>query len=892
VKIMAVVVSLGMGALLGLAPMPPLRAGAAPALRVWTEPGALHLEVALDSAALDDALPLRWPLADGRALPFAAWLVAVPDAQTLPAVTVQALDAATVSDLPLPAAAQDALAPALPDAWPLRVEPVGVMRGVALARVQFLPARPTAAGWEVVRALRATVRWPAPTGPRPGAATHDDDPLLRVVRGQVVNPQEVAPPPAVKARAERQSAGGVIAWIDVATPGLVAITPAALAAAGAAVGSPHGLRLRRGGEEVLMLWEGDGDDVFEAGERLLFYADPRFSRYADHDAWALEDVGAPVARLSTRDAAPGALSAGSLNATLTFEHNALYTPDCGCRPPAHRDGDRWAWANLQAGQSWTHAFTLPLAAPQPVTLTVWLIGYTDPPQAPDHRAQVWLNGALLGEVTWDGRQAITAALGGIAGAHNALSVTLPGLSGVAVEGSWVDAFAATFVSDGQSVAGLPLGGDDAQRAYTLGASPAYLLDVTTPTQPVRLANAAPVAGGVRFADPPAGLPRRYVWAAQPVAPLRVRPPAALNPAQGALHIVAPSAWLPELGRLVARRQAQGLSVVTQTLEAIYDHYGEGRPDPAAIRAYLAARYQADAVRPAYVLLVGDGTLDPKRYRPTTPPSALPPWLAEVDPFLGETAADNRFVTVDGDDALPDIALGRWPVNTLTETRQLVSKTLAYEDALLTPADRRVVIAADDADLAGDFPAKANALAAHVAAPYVAVTATLTGSVSFTATRAALLSQWNLARLLLYSGHASPRQWAAERLFHRDDVATLPRRAALPVVVGLTCYTARFHELQDALDETLLRADGRGAVATWGATGLTLSAGHDVLGQNLTDAWLAGSRLGDATLAGKLALAGGGLYLDLLDTYTLLGDPALAPGLRWAAQALYLPLTRQ
>jgi len=50
-------------------------------------------------------------------------------------------------------------------------------------------------------------------------------------------------------------------------------------------------------------------------------------------------------------------------------------------------------------------------------------------------------------------------------------------------------------------------------------------------------------------------------------------------------------------------------------------------------------------------------------------------------------------------------------------------------------------------------------------------------------------------------------------------------------------------------------------------------------------------VGEATLAGKLALAGGGQSLDLLDTFVLLGDPALRINrtLRpWPFQA-FLPL---
>ena len=312
-----------------------------------------------------------------------------------------------------------------------------------------------------------------------------------------------------------------------------------------------------------------------------------------------------------------------------------------------------------------------------------VIGYTEAPQSPDHRVQVWLNGGLIGEVTWDGRQALTTTFtfdldapepGAQGPTVLPLALTLPGLPEVMSEGMWVDAVAVTVGTDGSGAIGhSSLQGEPVPRAYRLRDSVAYLLDVTTPNQPVRLSEWESSAGGVRFGDPLTDLPRTYAAFTETVAPLRIRKPAALDAAQGDFHIITHPDLQVALSSLIARRRSQGFAVVVQTTQAIYDHYGDRRMDPLAIRAYLAAHYHHAAVRPAYVLLVGDGTLDPKRYRAASPMTLLPPFLAEVDPFLGETAADNRFATLDGNDNLPDIAVGRWPVNTPAEAQQLVSK---------------------------------------------------------------------------------------------------------------------------------------------------------------------------------------------------------------------------
>ena len=52
-------------------------------------------------------------------------------------------------------------------------------------------------------------------------------------------------------------------------------------------------------------------------------------------------------------------------------------------------------------------------------------------------------------------------------------------------------------------------------------------------------------------------------------------------------------------------------------------------------------------------------------------------LPKVDPWILETASDNRYVTVSGDDNLPDMIIGRLPVTTEIETSAAVSKIIDH-----------------------------------------------------------------------------------------------------------------------------------------------------------------------------------------------------------------------
>ena len=82
----------------------------------------------------------------------------------------------------------------------------------------------------------------------------------------------------------------------------------------------------------------------------------------------------------------------------------------------------------------------------------------------------------------------------------------------------------------------------------------------------------------------------------------------------------------------------------------------------------------------------------------------------VDPWIGETAADNRLVAFNPGNTLPVMAIGRLPVNSVAEAQTVVSKILAYEQN--PPAGdwrSRVAFVADNAygangalDPAGNF----------------------------------------------------------------------------------------------------------------------------------------------------------------------------------------------
>jgi hypothetical protein len=99
---------------------------------------------------------------------------------------------------------------------------------------------------------------------------------------------------------------------------------------------------------------------------------------------------------------------------------------------------------------------------------------------------------------------------------------------------------------------------------------------------------------------------------------------------------------------------------------------------------------------------------------------------------------------------------------------------------------------------------------------------------------------------------------------------------------MTCYDGYFIRPSPpgtevkALEESLVRVAGKGAIASWAPTGFGVASGHDILERGLYLALFDSqiTQLGPATTEAKRYLAANtNLHPDLLDTFVLLGDPA-------------------
>jgi hypothetical protein len=134
-----------------------------------------------------------------------------------------------------------------------------------------------------------------------------------------------------------------------------------------------------------------------------------------------------------------------------------------------------------------------------------------------------------------------------------------------------------------------------------------------------------------------------------------------------------------------------------------------------------------------------------------------------------------------------------------------------------------------------------------------------------------------ALMMTFIGHGSVQKWTHEGIFKYDNLSSLTNLDQLPVVLSLDCLDGYWpYPEQTSLMDAMVRLGNGGSVAAFAPTGLGVSTGHDTLAQGFYEELFTNKNrdLGEVSLASKLALHNSQNNFDLLNTYLILGDPAL------------------
>jgi hypothetical protein len=347
----------------------------------------------------------------------------------------------------------------------------------------------------------------------------------------------------------------------------------------------------------------------------------------------------------------------------------------------------------------------------------------------------------------------------------------------------------------------------------------------------------------------------------------------------------PYSWVDDL---VALRQAQGLQVKVVDVQDIYDEFSYGLTSPVAMRDFLAYAYASwQNPAPRYVLLVGDGSFDYKDNLNIGTINHVPGFMVVAD-YMGEAITDEYFVRISGEDAIPDMYIGRLPAASEAQARAMVAKIKDYEQTIHQKDWRQnVLLIADDQNEAYEavFETMNEDAAALLPSKMVPLRGYLESSTAGAISSFIDTNIGSGALIMNYSGHGAMKSWAAESIFADTAVAGLDNSGKYPFVISMSCLTGNYGFVsaskgaEPSLAEVLLQADSEGAVAALMPTAMTTTAGQHILNTALFEALFADDirELGPAILSAKQVLLANGSseYEQISETFLLFGDPAMA-----------------
>lgn len=312
--------------------------------------------------------------------------------------------------------------------------------------------------------------------------------------------------------------------------------------------------------------------------------------------------------------------------------------------------------------------------------------------------------------------------------------------------------------------------------------------------------------------------------------------------------VCPAALASGLSEWLAYRRGQGIRVELLTIEG--DEPAEQR------RQRIRERIRSAAVGGTLraVVLVGDAA--PANNRdPAVRARTIPAFFADakVNTRWGsepQIATDNWYADLDDDD-IPDLAIGRLPVDTAAELSMLTRRIAAYEQTLDHSLWRqRVNFVAG----VGGFGALIDSLLETATKKFLTdgIPTAYDTSMTYGSWRSpycpdprrfqqATLDRFNEGCLFwVYIGHGHPLQLDRVQLPNGthpiltvNDLPRLRAKHAPPIAVMLACYTGAYDFSRDCFAEEMVRAEG-GPIAALCGSRVTMPYAMAVLSHGMLE----------------------------------------------------------
>lgn len=736
----------------------------------------------------------------------------------------------------------------------------------------------------------------------------------------------------------RASGGGNPALLDpvfyrimVREDGIQTVSGLDLQAAGISLAAiqPATLVLWEGGAEVPMLLVDGGDGRFDVDDRLLFVGRKRVgesfptSFFSPDRAYFLSWGRRTGRRFVDLSATPDpALPDQSVQvASEHFETNRHWN-DLESSDQDPFDSDHWFWELFSAvGAPATHSLGLPLqnalggTAARPDRIRYALRGATSESSAgAEHHALLRVEGTWAGDFTSPGQEeAITPWFslppGLLQGLDQAtLDVELPldtGMESELIYLNWVQ-------MEYQQQLSLPAGvqleiparerdGDNLLIVDTAGRDVLMLNEDGR-----RLLGAQQGADGLRlYAEKGGGSLFISDWddLKRPHRILATTNEHLLDPGQQAdLLIIAHRKYLDQLQDLVEFHEASH-TVRLLDVESIYCEFSAGMLHSRAIKDFLRhtlLTWQTPA--PSYVTLVGKASRANEMELFSEPlyRNEVPTWWTQTY-TTGSTPNDEEYCYLVGQDTLfaggngssdftvirdrfQDIMLGRISVTTPGQLASFLEKHREYREAEFAgPWMETQVLASDNA---GDSENDVFEIGNQVVAQYIVPDAFPVNQIHvrtdspYQGGALDFIDLFNEGCTILnYNGHGSRNVLSSSSLFRSTDIRFLNNRGKYPIGFAWSCLVGHFDDIDtSSVSELLLRKDGAGCIAFYGASGkATIRVDNPLMTHYFRNQYAEGEyTFGQIVQLTENSMRAMADSEQILRMYNLLGDPALLP----------------
>ena len=371
--------------------------------------------------------------------------------------------------------------------------------------------------------------------------------------------------------------------------------------------------------------------------------------------------------------------------------------------------------------------------------------------------------------------------------------------------------------------------------------------------------------------------------------------------QADMLIISHENFISAADRLANIHRSEGMSVNVVTAKQIFNEFSSGSQDLIAMRTFIKMFYDRatnSGTTPKYVLMMGDASYVFKSNSTSGGTNYVPSFQSSnsVDP-VNSHVSDDYFGLLDDSEGLwrvpstdrMDVAIGRFPVQTLQEANGIVDKIEAYySSSSLRDWRNQIVFVGDDEDgvvhmsqandlsklveqKGKDFNTQKIFLDAYQQQ------ATASGARYPQVTEDLVQTVEDGALFVNYTGHGGETGWTAERVLGIYEITNWRNRQNLPVFITATCEFSRFDDpLRTSGGELLLLNPNGGSIGLMTTTRLVFSSPNYLLNRSFYDKVFEPlpngepMRLGDIFLDVKNFNA----YSTNSRNFSLLGDPAI------------------